>query len=62
MKNTKFSKRHYVAIAETIRTSENSKYKVAKQLATMFSEDSEENSEFEKSDIDRKLMRCLTIV
>ena len=38
---TKFSKRHYIAIAETIKNSENSKYAVAQELAKMFSEDNE---------------------
>lgn len=38
---TKFSKRHYIAIAETIRNSKNSKYAVAQELANMFQEDNE---------------------
>jgi hypothetical protein len=37
----KFSKRHYVVIAETIKNSENSKYAVAQELAKMFLEDNE---------------------
>jgi len=37
----KFSKRHYVAIAETIKNAENNKYAVAQELAKMFQEDNE---------------------
>jgi len=41
---TKFSKKHYIAIAETIRNSENSKYAIAQELAKMFQEDNEKFS------------------
>jgi hypothetical protein len=41
MKNQKFSKRHYIAIAEIIKNTENNKREVAKNLAKMFSEDNE---------------------
>jgi len=37
----KFSKRHYIAIAQVIRNSESDKYTVAKNLAEMFQEDNE---------------------
>jgi hypothetical protein len=38
---TNFSKKHYVAIAEIIRNSENSKYSVAQELAKLFQQDNE---------------------
>jgi hypothetical protein len=44
MNTQKFSKRHYIAIAETIKNTENSKYEVAKNLAKMFFEDNEKFS------------------
>jgi hypothetical protein len=37
----KFSKRHYITIAETIKNSENSKYDVALKLAKVFQADNE---------------------
>ena len=41
MSHQKFSKRHYIVIAEAIKNAENSKYAVAQDLAKLFAEDNE---------------------